>query len=64
MMRRRQQLRMTCAKASELSGVSFATWVAMEAGWAPALEEAMLFAIAGTLEIGADVICRAASCCE
>jgi hypothetical protein len=64
LMRRRQQLRMTCTEASELSGVSFATWIAIEAGWVPALEEGTLFAIASTLELGTDVICRAASCWE
>jgi len=55
---RRLQLRMTCSEAAELAGMAFSTWVAIESGWHSELSDNLVFTIAGTLEVSADLIRR------
>jgi DNA-binding XRE family transcriptional regulator len=55
---RRLQLRMTCSEAAELAGLPFSTWVAIESGWYSELADNLVFTIAGTLEVSADLIRR------
>jgi hypothetical protein len=49
---------MTCSEAAELAGVAFSTWVAIESGWHLELADNLVFTIAGTLEVSADLVRR------
>ena len=53
---RRQELRMTCTEAAELAGLSGSQWKALELGRFSKMQDIILFTIAGTLEVSADLI--------
>jgi hypothetical protein len=55
---RRLQLRMTCGEAAALAGLSLSTWRAIESGQHSELADNLVFTIAGTLEVSADLVRR------
>ena len=53
---RRQEMRMTCARAAKLAGLSVSQWKALESGKFPSIQDNISFTIAGTLEVSVDLI--------
>jgi hypothetical protein len=54
--RRRMQLRMTSSEAADLAGLPFSIWVSIETGWHSELSDEVVFSVARTLEVTADLI--------
>ena len=56
--RRRLQLHLTSSEAADLAGLPFSIWVSIETGWHSELSDEVVFAVARTLEVSADLIRR------